>query len=332
MASNLPYLLANPQHEEANLTEMVDAFDMMFGNWEELNQPQYLTMTKHVFTAHLRELSVTSSPEAALAEKLADAIMLKANNKLDKIPIPLYDQVIGYANSKLPEDATKFYQYKDPRKAGHVGRSGSSGSLNCGGGECEVPITLNGLWGYGCHCNFGGELMTGHGTPVNDHDEICMNLQNCLRCVVIDDEADGQPNNCDPKTEEFSIVSSFFSPDQAIANDCSTANNNDPCKSHACTCEVKFISALIEKMFDQYVYDPAYLHADQGGNFDPTAPGSCGANTGGPLRNKVCCGAYPTRYPYITQNRQCCDNDQTLFNPLSQQCCPNGVEDIGEVC
>merc|ERR1712048_1317623 len=124
-------------------------------------------MTKHVFTTHLRELSVTSSPEANLAAKLADAIMLKAKNDLEKIPVPLYDQVVEYANSKLPEDADKFYQYKDPRKANYIGRSGAnSGSLNCGGGECTVPITLQGLWGYGCHCNFGGELMTGHGTPV----------------------------------------------------------------------------------------------------------------------------------------------------------------------
>merc|ERR1711988_1844715 len=47
---------------------------------------------------------------------------------------------------------------------------------------CNSPISLDGIWGYGCWCNFGEHLLTGGATPVNEFDEICKNLQLCLRC------------------------------------------------------------------------------------------------------------------------------------------------------
>ena len=60
-----------------------------------------------------------------------------------------------------------------------AGRSASSSSE-------ETPIDLSGIWGYGCWCSFGSEILRGGGQPVNRFDEICRDMTLCLRCAKID--------------------------------------------------------------------------------------------------------------------------------------------------
>merc|ERR1711981_1478769 len=74
-------------------------------------------------------------------------------------------------------------------------------SAFCEGGVCQAPLGLQGIWGYGCWCNFGAALMTGRATPVNKFDEICRDMQLCLRCAVRDSVIDGY--GCDPKTKSY---------------------------------------------------------------------------------------------------------------------------------
>ena len=56
------------------------------------------------------------------------------------------------------------------------------GMLNdCSDGECLIPLHFRGIWGYGCWCNFGYDLLKGSSKPVDEFDGICKNLQMCLR-------------------------------------------------------------------------------------------------------------------------------------------------------
>ena len=82
-----------------------------------------------------------------------------------------------------------------------AGESTFDRSVNCPSGGCAIPIQLSHIWGYGCWCNFGDELLEGSYHPVNAYDEVCRNLQQCLKCAIKD--AQTGDYECDPKTKEY---------------------------------------------------------------------------------------------------------------------------------
>ena len=82
-----------------------------------------------------------------------------------------------------------------------AGESTFDRSVNCPSGGCAIPIQLSHIWGYGCWCNFGDELLEGSYHPVNAYDEVCRNLQQCLKCAIKD--AQTGDYECDPKTKGY---------------------------------------------------------------------------------------------------------------------------------
>jgi hypothetical protein len=186
---------------------------------------------------------------------------------------------------------------------------------------CNSPISLDGIWGYGCWCNFGEHLLTGGAAPVNTFDEICKDMQLCLRCAKMDGENDGY--ECDPKTVDYNVVVEWMNSDEALFSECEALNQADHCATHCCTCEVDMVNSLIGTIWKMNLYEPEYKHSN---GFDRTE--SCPTNPQHTL--SACCGYYPKRFPYSNEVRQCCRADQSLFNPLNKDCCENeGVSPIG---
>lgn len=186
---------------------------------------------------------------------------------------------------------------------------------------CNSPVQLDGIWGYGCWCNFGEHLLTGGATPVNQFDEICKNLQLCLRCAKMDGENDGY--DCDPKTVEYNIAMEWLNSDEALFSECEALNQADHCATHCCTCEVDMINSLIGTIWKMELYEPAYKHSNGFSREE-----NCPTNPQHTL--SACCGYYPKRFPYSNEVRQCCQTDQSLYNPLNKDCCEDaGVSPIG---
>lgn len=186
---------------------------------------------------------------------------------------------------------------------------------------CNSPVSLEGIWGYGCWCNFGEHLLTGGASPVNQFDEICKNLQLCLRCAKMDGENDGY--ECDPKTVDYNSVSEWFQAGEGIFSECETLNTGDHCATHCCTCEVDMVNSLLKTIWDIQAYDPQYKH-----ELGFSREENCPTNPQHTL--SACCGYYPTRFPYSNEVRQCCRADQSLYNPLNKDCCEGaGVSPIG---
>jgi len=223
-----------------------------------------------------------------------------------------------------------------------------------------VPIPLQAIWGYGCWCHFGEDLLQGQGTPVNTLDQFCKDMQLCLRCAVMDgnncpsDENDtdfDHDETCDPKTQNYESEFSKLPEEQSILADCADANPTNLCAKNTCCCEMKFISDLLSLITSMQPFDINFQHKrgwdyegnclpkntspkvpSNGGNPGPPNPGPGNGddapqdpdgknNTGD---DKACCGKYPYRFVYHTNNMDCCEDVNAIYSPLSHECCADG--------
>lgn len=190
---------------------------------------------------------------------------------------------------------------------------GHSRELNCG--DCAVPVPLWGIWDYGCWCNFGDNLMTGFGDPVNSYDAACKKFQLCFRCTVEDD-------NCDPSTLVYSVSFSWLASAEALMADCTSLNGGDPCKTHACCCEMNLINNILTLLWSEDHYDPQYKHSSGWEKPDTCLKNNDGGGTG-EGRDFQCCGVYPDRIMYNADHMQCCGG-LSVYNPMTHECCGYG--------
>merc|ERR1712046_337912 len=73
--------------------------------------------------------------------------------------------------------------------------------------------------------------MQGNGKPQDDYDQICQNMQMCMKCAVIDTDYE-----CDPLVDTYNATISWFgSKSETLMADCSSDNSNE-CASFLCTC------------------------------------------------------------------------------------------------
>ena len=116
----------------------------------------------------------------------------------------------------------------------------------CGTGGCNVPIMLQPIWGYGCWCNFGENLMQGRGKPQDEYDQICQSMQMCMRCAVMDSaKYEDNDGYCDPLVDSYNATIQWFgSKDQSLMADCSSDNNYE-CAAFLCTCELNLINNIL---------------------------------------------------------------------------------------
>lgn len=236
---------------------------------------------------------------------------------------------------------------------------------NCPAGDCDVPVTLESIWGYGCWCNFP-VLGKGSGPVLDEYDRVCNSLSRCNRCVQRDAETVNEI--CDIATESFNINFRWSMEDMALVGDCEVSNDND-CQKHLCSCEFTFISKMLDVLWSGDQLQTGFYHTDPNWNhrisckggesvvptIDPemlTSASLASDNeililkdmiTESPLTHDqghdhefICCGFYPDRKSYNSDTWECCETE-TARNPFrhAEQICCNSdgsVVDMGELC
>lgn len=272
----------------------------------------------------------------------------KATNEIEVSPLDelFYDQLIHKIQveqcikkmtfESLTQNAEEFINageavYEDFGLPGFVGRSGTGelAGLNCQEDDCVVPMTLTGIWGYGCWCNFGSNLTEGKYKPVNEYDQACKNMQSCLRCAQMD--AYDANISCNVATHPYSAQMTQSiqsqSANESINVSCSSQNTGDSCATHICTCAVQLTNEILALQWNGITYDSQYRHVTNGGTFDPEA--SCvidrqPTDSGNPTIE--CCGKYPFRFVFNSERFDCCEQGDMFayFNPITQKCCTKG--------
>jgi len=204
---------------------------------------------------------------------------------------------------------------------------------NCDDTECDIPLDLRGVWNYGCYCNFGSELTTGKGQPVNAEDAVCKRMQLCLRCAELDAKEGGYP--CDTRTVVYNSTLGQSGPVQnsnaySFNSGCQVQNPDDLCAAHVCTCEMQLINEFLGIFWSGKMHDPAPRHPDNpyGGTFDQEA--NCQSAPG--ITERDCCGRYPFRWTFNSRSKECCEAVEEIYQPLNSICCADGVKPIGGGC
>merc|ERR1711981_118163 len=291
---------------------------------------------KRVIALHTR--NIVGNPESTQLEK-AFAEGLKAKAYKDGVPGHIFESVI--------------HDLADTDRNENVNWD------NCPDGKCDVPIKLADIWGYGCWCNFP-VLGRGSGPILDEYDHACNFLSRCNRCAKHDaDEAGGI---CDPATEDFNVNVRWDMKAMGLTGDCAISNDND-CDTHLCSCQMTFISRLLDVLWGGAEVSSINFHQHEdwngnrckGGEMPTAAPTTIPADftavTADSLLDTVhtpftldnghdsqflCCGFYPDRFSYNADSWGCCETEDQR-NPFKhaagEQCCNDGsVVKLGEVC
>lgn len=230
---------------------------------------------------------------------------------------------------------------------------------NCPEGKCDVPIKLADIWGYGCWCNFP-VLGRGSGPVLDEYDHACNFLSRCNRCATRDGEQAQQPYTCDPATEDFNVRVRWDMANMGLTGDCAVANDND-CDTHLCSCQMTFISKLLDVLWSGAQVSDMNFHGHEdwngnrckGGEMPTPAVPTVDPNVVTTAPNQqdtvhtpytvdqghdaqfTCCGFYPDRFSYNIDTWGCCQtaDQRNPYKLATQTCCASGqVVDSGDVC
>ena len=160
--------------------------------------------TKSAAQQQLHSVQVRNLPKEWVVGVFVNMLKEESDDSLDK----LYYQAI---QKKVEADGLPDHIYEamvDRMVLGEdrlmAGETTFDRSVNCPSGKCSIPIQLSHIWGYGCWCNFGDDLLEGSYHPVNAYDEVCRNLQQCLKCSMMDAEEGAY--ECNPRTKSYNVV------------------------------------------------------------------------------------------------------------------------------
>lgn len=186
-----------------------------------------------------------------------------------------------------------------------------------------MKAKMNGIMEYGCWCNLASGFKKGRGTPVNELDAVCRNVNLNTRCIDLDAKVGNY--TCNPYEINFFPAFMGLSTDAAeLESQCQDVNdllydendnpNDKACAIRTCVVSTYLVSALAEfSLTVGYKYEPEYVHIgrtyedaddkEQDGTFDfekncPSMDYSTGP--------KNCCGLYPYRHEYRTDLKECC--------------------------
>lgn len=264
------------------------------------------------------------------AEKQMDKLFMRAfREKANKYPVPdhLYEAII----QKLVTGATVAEEMVAGKSRADILKPAVRSNF-CPDANCDVPLSLREIWGYGCWCTFELEetpgIMDGSSVAVNKFDAACMNMKKCLRCALHDGANASPPYECDARyNRNYNALYNLNLADQGLNADCTSQNPGDECGEHLCSCEVNLVSEVLDLLWDGDQYDADYLHAQGFSQED-----SCPSTSQNSSPERVCCGQYPDRQFVDAEVYHCCDT-RTRYNVFTEQCCGDGlgtVEQAGE--
>jgi len=183
--------------------------------------------------------------------------------------------------------------------------------------ECNSFVPFDSIWEYGCWCYFGDDAGKGQGPVQNEVDELCKNLQTCYRCAKLDSLEDNEI--CKPGQIEYNVNVNSISNQGALLV-CQHPLNTEDCQVHVCSCEVNFISKLLQLFFSGVTFNPD-LHHDTWTQHQDI----CVVNTNEGPSTMDCCGTYPDRKPFRQESTtECCQN-MRLYDSEKLFCCADGT-------
>jgi len=174
---------------------------------------------------------------------------------------------------------------------------------------------------YGCFCHFGDGLTSGFGKPLDGIDTGCKELRSAYQCVQIEEGDTCVPWEVDDvsflgTSNHYIAAVAFFDDLEDVQDRCALFNPLDTCKKLACLVEGFFVLKVVAAIRNQAFSTSNFVAS----GFDRD---TCKINTGsgtntGPIQ---CCGSYPEKTPYFTNNglRGCCGSQ--TFNTVIYECC-----------
>lgn len=209
-------------------------------------------------------------------------------------------------------------------------------------------VTTFDLTNYGCYCT-GSNWHFGRDSPKDQYDKICMNQNKAYHCLVQD--AENNADFCDPVTEEYEFEVELNASTQNLIVTCGEENLTTFCKRNKCLVDLKSVYDAFT-LQQNFIYpDIEFLghigSFDGRGSFEPeTMCMHTGSVDGGYSYQKTCCGDYPLRSWFLSNeqnyaHRECCEyndlNMQLLWNDANlkagkvyhtdfQSCCTFGVK------
>merc|ERR1712127_350708 len=204
-------------------------------------------------------------------------------------------------------------------------------------------------------------LGRGSGPILDEFDHACNFLSRCNRCTAMDGEQAEPSYVCDAASEAFNVNVRWDMANMGLTGDCQVSNDND-CDKHLCSCQMTFISRLLDFLWAGATVNPLNYHGNEDWNGNrckggempevPTIPtvdpellttAASEVDTvhtpftmdQGHDEQFVCCGFYPDRFSYNTDTWGCCQSEElrNAYRHATQQCCHSGeVVDMGETC
>lgn len=170
--------------------------------------------------------------------------------------------------------------------------------------------------GYGCWCFINGRhsLESGSGTPVDEIDHSCMRFSKCYRCLAMDFP------NFDPFLKySFDTTIDRCLPTRSVIT---CLDPKGTMKRSMCECdkELALKLAVFEEDWDPNNTDEHFFDRGQ-------------CITGQGQRVDECCGVYPKRYPFSTNQgtRGCCG--ERIYSKEYFQCCNDSdITNIEDAC
>lgn len=290
-------------------------------------------LAKANFIADIKALMNLGKSVAPEDEQIERMNALFQNLLLEKLQDnSIFGKIHEIAGGEFAPLAVK-HNLAQPADDDLAGFKSTNLDYNCDDEQCDVPLNLRGIWGYGCYCNFGNRLTQGKGSPVNKEDAICKRMQLCLRCA----EMDARDGNyfCNARTTTYNSELGQSLPGQnsnqySFNSGCMVQNPTDLCAAHVCTCEMQLINEFLELYWEGNTHDTAPRHPSNpyGGDFDYDA--NCFSNPG--QTEIQCCGRYPFRYTFNALDKSCCEVTQEIYSDFQGQCCDSGVRPLADVC
>jgi len=185
------------------------------------------------------------------------------------------------------------------------------------------PIFTN----YGCWCYFTDGLASGHGTAVDELDQLCKLLHGGYQCAQLDNGDSCVPWEIEYSsffgtTNHYSAAATVFQNLGHVQTSCQNFNPSNSCAAAACMVEGYFVIQFVDLVRQNLISQSNFV--DNGFQTDSCrAPGSGNGGTAGPIE---CCGLYPTRFPYASQagRKQCCDVAGVTYDSAFNVCCADG--------
>lgn len=238
---------------------------------------------------------------------------------------------MGWSYMEFLEDTGSWWQssladWESKYKMGQIGglrtTGGNTGCRTITGAPttCTVLLPMLAL-DYGCWCHANAQdIFAGRGAPVDEFDNACKLLAQCMRCTKLDAIANSQV--CDPGSQSYMTMNTMVGQGGEVQAECLDAvdDPNNDCAVHTCCCELEYTRRILELFLSEMrALNPVFKHDV----FDPNDENNCGRANNGPVARE-CCGEYPHRRVYNSNIAGCCGNTK-IYSLVDRVCCDDGT-------